>query len=131
MKKKNILKFPSQNDSFPFFKEILENGYHVFSMENAKLPDYYPNKFPDYPGVNLQHLSVGDVFTIRVFFRIGFGENVRADGGYLDLEVEHFEDDTVFGVIVTQLPKEFPLQAEDSLEIYPDEILYKAQMTEH
>jgi len=40
MKKKNILKFSSQNDSFPFFKEILENGYHVFSMENAKLPDY-------------------------------------------------------------------------------------------
>ena len=131
MNKKNILKFPSKLNSFPFFKEILEQGYHVFSMENAKLPDYYPNKFPDYPGVNLQHLSVGDVFTIRVFFRIGSGENVRADGGYLDLEVEHIEDDTVFGVIVTQLPKEFPLQAGDSLEIYPDEILYKAQMTEH
>ena len=131
MKKKNILKFPSQNDSFPFFKEILENGYHVFSMENAKVPDYYPNKFPDYPGVDLQHLHIGDVVTIRVFFRIGSGQNVRADGGYLDLEVEHIEGDTVFGVIQTQLPKEFPLQAGDSLEIYPDEILYKAQMTEH
>ena len=131
MKKMNILKFPSKLNSFPFFKEILEQGYHVFSMENAKLPDYYPNKFPDYPGVNLQHLSVGDVFTISVFFRIGSGENVRADGGYLDLEVEHIEGETVSGVIVTQLPKEFPLQAGDSLEIYPDEILYKAQITEH
>ncbi|WP_028319491.1 hypothetical protein [Desulfobulbus elongatus] len=70
MKKKNILKFPTQNDSFPFFKEILENGYHVFSMKNAKVPDYYPNKFPDYPGVDLQHLHIGDVITIRVFFRI-------------------------------------------------------------
>jgi len=131
MKKKNILKFPSKLDSFPFFKEILEQGYHVFSMENAKLPGYYPNKFPDYPSVNLQHLSIGEVFTIRVIFRIGSGENVRADGGYLDLEVEHIEGDTVFGVIVTQLPKEFPLQAGDSLEIYLDEILYKAQITEH
>ena len=131
MKKKNILKFPGQNDRFPFFKEILENGYHVFSMENAKVADYYPNKFPDYPGVDLQHLHIGDVVTIRVFFRIGAGKNVRADGGYLDLEVEHIEGDTVFGVISTQLHKEFPLQAGDSLEIYPDEILYKAQMTEH
>ena len=131
MKKKNILKFPSPNDSFPFFKEILENGYHVFSMENAKVPDYYPNKFPDYPGVDLHNLHIGDVVTIRVFFRIGSGKNVRADGGYLDLEVEHIEGETVFGVIQTQLPQEFPLQAGDSLEIYPDEILYKAQMTEH
>jgi len=131
MKKKNILKFPAQNDSFPFFKEILENGCHVFSMENAKVPDYYPNKFPDYPGVDLQHLHIGDVVTIRVFFRIGANKNVHADGGYLDLEVEHIEGETVFGVIQTQLPKEFPLQAGDSLEIYPDEILYKAQMTEH
>lgn len=131
MKKKNMLKFPAPNDNFPFFKEILENGYHVFSMENAKLPDYYPGKFPDYPGIDLQHLLIGDVVTIRVFFRIGSGENVRADGGYLDLEVEHIEGDAVFGVILTQLPKEFPLQAGDSLEIYPDEILYKAQMTEH
>jgi len=100
-------------------------------MENAKLPDYYPNKFPDYPGVDFQYLHVNDVITIRVFFRIGAGKNVRADGGYLDLEVEHIEGDTVFGVISTQLHKEFPLQAGDSLEIYPDEILYKAQMTEH
>jgi hypothetical protein len=122
MKKKNILKFPSQNDSFPFSKDILEN---------AKVPDYYPNKFPDYPGVDLQNLHIGDVVTIRFFFRIGAGKNVRADGGYLDLEVEHIEGETVYGVIQTQLPKEFPLQAGDSLEIYPDEILYKAQMTEH
>ncbi len=131
MKKKNIFKKPVPNNSFPFFKEILENGYHVFSMDNAKMPDYYPSTFPDYPGVDLQHLHIGDVITIRVFFRIGAGEHVRADGGYLDLEVELVEGDTVFGVILTQLPKELPLQAGDSLEIYPDEILYKAQMTEH
>lgn len=125
------MKFPTQNDSFPFFKEILENGYHVFSMENAKVPDYYPSKFPDYPGVDVQHLHIGDVITIRVFFRIGSSQHVRADGGYLDLEVEHIEGETVFGVILTRLPKELPLQAGDSLEIYPDEILYKSQMTEH
>ena len=51
------------------------------------------------------------MISIRVFFRIGAGGNVRADGGYLDLEVELIEGETVFGVIQTQLPKEFPLQA--------------------
>ena len=131
MKQKNILKFPSQKTSFPFYKEILENGYHVFSMENAKVPDFYPNKFPHYPGVDLHNLHIGEVITIRVFFRIGGGHNVSTDGGYLDLEVELVDGETIFGVILTHLPKELPLQAGDSLELYPDEILYKAQMTEH
>lgn len=129
--KKNILKFRAKGGNFPFFKEILENGYHVFSMENAKVPDYYPNKFPAYPGVDLQHLHVGDVITIRVFFRIGPGEPLCADGGYVDLEVECIDNETIFGVILTRLPDEVPLQAGDSLELYGDEILYKAQMTEH
>ena len=131
MKKKNVFKLVGHRDNFPFFKEILEMGYHVFSMENAKLPGYYPNAFPDYPGVDYRQLRVGDVITIRVFFRIGAGRNVRADGGYMDLEVEHIEGETVFGVIQTRLPDEFPLQKGDSLELYPDEILYKTQRTEH
>ena len=131
MKKKNILKFPTSNDSFHLYKEILENGYHVFSMEKARLPDYYPNRFPDYPGVDLQHLHIGEVITIRAFFRVAVGATLRADGGLLNLEVEHIEEDTVFGVILTELPKEFPLQTGDSLEVYPDEILYKTERTKH
>ena len=126
-----FVKIPKKPDMFPFFREILEHGYHVFSLEHAKLPDYYPNSFPDYPGVDLQNLRVGEVITIRVFFRIGGGHNVSTDGGYLDLEVELVDGETIFGVILTHLPKELPLQAGDSLELYPDEILYKAQMTEH
>ena len=42
MKKKNVFKLVGHRDNFPFFKEILEMGYHVFSMENAKLPGFYP-----------------------------------------------------------------------------------------
>lgn len=61
-----FVKIQKKPDMFPFFREILEHGYHVFSMEHAKLPDYYPNSFPDYPGVDLQNLRVGEVITIRV-----------------------------------------------------------------
>lgn len=129
--KTHTIKLIQPTNNFPFFKDIFENGYHVFSRENAKLPDYYPSKFPDYPGVQLSELNIGDVVTIRAFFSIGSGATVRSDGGYLDLEVEAIEGDTVLGVILTSLPKEFPLQLGDSMEIYPDEMLYKAQMTEH
>ena len=126
-----VLKFPSKTDNVPFFKEINEEEYHIFSFENPKNPNYYPNDFPDYPGVNLPDLKIGDVVTVRAFFKVGSGKNVRADGGYLDLEIEHIEDDSVFGVIMTELPKGFALQKGTSLELFKDEILYKAEMTEH
>lgn len=126
-----VLKFPSKTDNGPFFKEIIEEGYHIFNLENAKNPNYYPNDFPDYPGVNLRDLKIGDVVTVRVFFKVGSGKNIRADGGYLDLEIEHMEDDSVFGVIMTELPKGFALQKGTSLELFKDEILYKAKLTEH
>lgn len=126
-----VLKFPPKTDNGPFFKEIIEEGYHIYSLDNAKIPNYYPNDFPDYPGVDFRDLKIGDVVTVRAFFKVGSGKNVRADGGYLDLEIEHIEDDSVFGVIMTELPKGFALQKGTSLELFKDEILYKAKMTEH
>jgi hypothetical protein len=42
-----IIDFPSTPDQSPFFKDIIEDGYHVFSLKNAEKPDYYPN--PDKP----------------------------------------------------------------------------------
>lgn len=126
-----IQKIPARLDIYPFSKDIFEDGYHIFSRENAKIPDYYPGKFPNYPGVDFNHLQIGDVITIRAFFRIGGENNIRADGGYLDLEVEHIEGDTVYGIILTKLPKGFPLETGESLEVFKDEILYKAEITEH
>lgn len=126
-----VLKFPSKTDNDPFFKEIIEEGYHIYSLDNAKIPNYYPNDFPEYPGVNFRDLKIGDVVTVRAFFKVGSGKNIRADSGYLDLEIEHIEDDSVFGVIMTELPKGFALQKGTSLELFKDEILYKAEMTEH
>ena len=87
-----IIKFPSNSGQSQFFEDIVEDGYHVFSLKNAKTPGFYPNEFPDYPGVRLSDLKPDDIITIRVFFRVGLGKNVRADGGYIDLKVEHVED---------------------------------------
>jgi hypothetical protein len=116
-------------DESEFFTDIMDDGYHVFSITHAKTPGFYPNEFPDYLSVKLNLLIVGDQINIRAFSRVGSGENVQVDGGYIDLEVELIESDHVFGVILTELPKQFPLEKGSSLEIRENEILYKMEST--
>jgi len=126
-----IIKFPSKQAEPPFFDDIVEDGYHIFSLKNAKIPNYYPNEFPAYPSVPIKDMKIGDKITVRVFFRVGEGDEIRADGGYIDLEVEHLVDDSVSAVIVTQLPKEFSLGTGDSIDVYQEEILYRTEVTDH
>jgi hypothetical protein len=66
-----------------------------------------------------------------VFFRIGDGEDIRADGGYIGLEVEHVDDDKILAVILTELPSEFPLGSGNSIDVFEEEILYRNKVTEH
>lgn len=124
-----IIKFPKKKPSTepPFFSEIKKDGYHVYSLNNTKKPNYYPSELPDYPGVALKDLKEDDVITIRVFFGIGKGKNLRVDGGYIDLRVEFVDEDNVMGAIITELPGEFPLSTGESIEVFPEEILYKAE----
>jgi len=126
-----IIKFPSIKNEPAFLSDIKEDGYHIYNLKNTKIPGYYPPELPDYPGVSLKTLKVDDTVTIRVFFGIGAGRNMRIDGGLIDLKIEHIDGDEIFGVIITQLPKEFPLETGSSLEIYEEEMLYKAEVTEH
>ena len=126
-----IINFPEKRPDAPFFEDIVEEGYHVFSLKNAKIPDYYPNEFSDYPGVLLSDLKIGDTITISVFFRVDDDEDIQVDGGYIDLEVEHIDDDKVLAVILTELPDEFPLGKGGSLEIFEEEILYRNKVTDH
>jgi len=108
-----------------FLTDIEEDGYHIFSLDKAKSPDFYPNRFPNYPGVKVHDLAVGDRITIRAFFPVEAKDSTRIDGGYIDLEVEHIEADHVLAVILTELPKEFALGTGDSIEVFEDEILYR------
>jgi len=125
-----INKFPSKSSEPPFFNDIREDGYHILSLDNLKIPNYYPKELPSYPGVSLKNLKVDDLITIRVFFRVGKGKNFRVDGGLIDLKVEHIEDGKVLAVITTQLPKGLTLGTGDSIEVYEDEILYKADSSQ-
>jgi hypothetical protein len=73
-----IIKFPKKNPSSepPFFSDIREDGYHVFSLKNAKKPNFYAPELPDYQGVALKDLKEDDDITIRVFFGIGKGKTI-------------------------------------------------------
>ncbi len=87
-----IINFPKNpSNEPPFFSDIKEDGYHVYSLKNAKKHNFYPPEIPDYPGVSLSGLKEDDIITIRVFFGIGKGENMRVDGGHIDLRVELVE----------------------------------------
>jgi len=126
-----IIKFPSRKNEPAFLSDIEEDGYHIYNRNNAKTPGYYPSELPTYPGVKVKDLQLDDVVTIRVFFGIGTGKNMRIDGGHLDVKIEHIDDDGIMAVIITKLPKEFSLQTGSSIEIYEDEILYKNEDTGH
>ena len=67
-----------------------------------------------------------------MFFRVGSGgKDIRVDGGYLDLEVELVEDESVLAVILTELPNDFPLETGETIEVFEEEILYKTDEQEH
>jgi hypothetical protein len=125
-----IIKFPKNlSKEPPFFSDIKEDGYHIYSLENAKTPNFYPPELPDYPGVALKDLEEDDIITIRVFFGIGKGKNMRVDGGHIDLRVEFVDEDSVMGAIITELPAGFALSTGESIELFEEEILSKAEST--
>jgi len=121
-----------QSGTFSFILDIINNGYHIVNLKKAKLPNFYPNSFPDYPGVQLKELSIGDHITIRAFFLVEpKGQPYRIEGGYIDLEVEQIEPDCIVAGIQTELPQHFPLGVGDAIEILEEEILYKIKQEIH
>jgi len=123
-----IIKLPQNlSNEPPFFSDIKEKGYHIYSLENAKTPNFYPPELPDYPGVALKDLEEDGIITIRVFFGLGKGKNMRVDGGHIDVRVEFVDKDRVTGDIVTELPGEFALNTGESIEVFHKEIVYKAE----
>ncbi len=51
---------------------------------------------------------------------------MHIDGGVIDLQIEEVHSESVMANILTALPEKFPLKAGGSIEIFEDEILYKA-----
>ena len=125
------VKSPSGKNEPAFLDDIKEDGYHVYSLKNAKTPNFYPPELPNYPGVSINSLQIHDIITIRIFFRVGKSKNMRIDGGVIDLQIEEVCAESVMANILTVLPREFPLSAGGSIEIFEDEVLYQADSKYH
>ena len=116
----------SQNiNLFPeYHADLEEEGFHIFSKRKSKIIGFYPKEFPTYDEeINLSNLKKGDIVTIRVFFLVSKDPVFRADGGYIDLEIEFIDGETIWGNILTELPPQFPLAKGTSIELSIDEIL--------
>ncbi len=116
----------SQNNNLfaEYHADLKEEGFHIFSKKKSKIKGFYPEEFPKYDDeIDLSSLKAGNVVTIRVFFLVSRDPVFRADGGYIDLEIEFIDGETIWGNILTELPPNFPLAKGTSIELSIDEIL--------
>jgi hypothetical protein len=58
---------------------------------------------------------------------LGNLKNMRIDGGVIDLQVEEVQVESVMENILTALPEKFPISTGGSIEIFEEEIIYKAE----
>ena len=122
-----IVREKSGDNFSEFNKDLEREGFHIFSRINAKIKGYYPEEFPkeNNKELDIKDLAEGDLVTIRVFFAVSKFPVFQADGGYIDLEIELIEDGIIYGNILTELPVNFPLAKNTTIELSIDEILKK------
>lgn len=119
------------NPHSALFREIMAEGYHVYNRGKAQVPGFYPQEFPAYPRVKLSTLGVGDRIGVRVFFRIGLGRELRADGGCLEVEVVVVSEGRLFGRVISPLPSMLVWETGRTVEIGEEEILFKREQAEN
>lgn len=112
-------------DHKEFFDDLAENRYHIFGRRHARCAGFYPNEFPAYPELDMSDIHEDHIITIRAFFPTSGAEPPTIDSGYIDLEVEHVDQDAeiVFGNILTKLPPTFALSKGTTIEVSLDEVL--------
>ena len=113
----------SEHECKQFQKEIEEEGYAIFSKAKSRRAGYYPNDFPEFEDIDIDDIEVDDMMTIRAFFKIGNGKEFRIHGGLIDVDIEAIEGNTIWGNILTELPKAFPLQKGTTIELSVDQVL--------
>ena len=52
---------------------------------------------------------------------------MRVDGGHIEFRMKFIDEDSVMGAIITKLPTELALSTGESIEVFEEEILYKAE----
>jgi len=110
-----------------FSTELDEKGYAIFSKRKAKIPGYYPTRYPEFDEIQIDEVEPDDIITIRAFFVIGKDKHERIDGGLIDVKVEQVRGDEIWANLLTELPPSFPLQTNMTVVLSIDELLYFSQ----
>ena len=103
-------------------EEINKKGYHILRKSFVK-NNMYPNEFPVYG--DIEHIRVGNRYTLRLFVKHRQNGVERIDGGMIDVKIRKQEGDNFSGEIITLLPDNFPLKKGDCINISKDEILFE------
>ena len=112
-------------DHEAFITDLSEDGFHIYSRKSANIPGFYPPPRLDYPEIDLSNLKEDDRITVRAFFCVGKVPTDKIDSGHMLLEVEHVDHEgkTLYGNILTELPPDFALAKNTTIELAFDEVL--------
>ena len=71
------------NDHQEFFHDVAEDGFHIFSRQQAKVRDYHPNAFPAYPEFDISDIKERDRITIRAFISTSKTAKPTVESGHI------------------------------------------------
>ncbi len=115
-----------KKDYSSFDLDLETDGFHIYNKDKAKTNGFYPSKIPDdFHNLSISDINIDDIVTIRAYFVISKKPIYKIDSGKIDLQVECIDNDIIFGNILTELPSNFPLAKDTTIELDINEILYK------
>ena len=121
----------NKNDNL-FQMDLIDNKYHIFNLDKAKLKSYYPEELLGIINqiANFKRnfkIEIGEIYSVRAFFPISepINNEVEYQSGYLDLKLIMKENDLFVGEVVTTLPPIFVLKKGSKIKIRKENILYK------
>jgi len=113
-----------------FQADLIENRYHIFNLDYAKIDGYYPDELLamiNTSGIFEGKIKIGEQYSVRAFFSISepFDDQVEFESGFLDLRLIMKEGKTYIAEVVTELPPRFVLKKGSKIKIEKKNILYK------
>jgi hypothetical protein len=120
------------NALYLFQMDLIQNGYHFFNSNKAKLKEYYPEELLKL----IQQISsssrkfkieVGEIYSVRAFFALSkqIDNKIAFESGFLDLKLIMKEQNSYIGQVVTTLPPIFVLKKGSKVKFKKENIIYK------
>ena len=104
--------------------ELDSKGFHVYNQKKAK-DGCYPYTFSGYKNINFVDVSIGEIYTIRLFVKLKIKKMEKIDSGLIDIQIISKSENKITGKILTELPHDFPVLKGANIEVKIEELLYE------